>query len=91
MSMTQTYLNITRRADDDCPIKGSVFTLKDDCANDYHPGILPTIPAGTSIIADFAGDFGMYAMAEVDGAMHNVKIVLHELHKIDFGEFDARR
>ena len=71
-------------------IKGFRFTLKEDCANDYHTDQLAVIPAGTEIIADFAGDFGIYAMCEVDGAIHKIKIKLHELHKIDFGPFDAR-
>lgn len=89
MTMLDTYKNITDR-DADCAIKGKTFTVTGDCQNDYYKEQLAIIPAGTPIIADFAGEFGMYGIAEVDGAVHRVKVQLHELHKIDFGVFDAR-
>lgn len=88
--MTRTYRNITSRNGNESAIKGKVFMLREECANDYYKDRLPKIPAGTTIVADFAGDFGMYGMAEIDGALHKVKVDLHELHKINFGEFDAR-
>lgn len=92
--MLQTFKNITRidRTDGgaDHVIRGFEFILKDDCSNDYHKDQLPIVPAGTRIVAEFAGDFGIYAMCEVDGVLHKIKIELHELHKIDFGSFDAR-
>lgn len=86
MTMIQTFKNITAKD----AIRGEEFTVKEACQNDYNKEILPVIPADTKIIADFAGDFGMYATAEVDGVMHKLKFHLHELHKIDFGSFDAR-
>ncbi len=90
MNMMTTFKNITERDDSESVIKGKSFTLMQDCENDYYKERLPTIPAGTTIVADFAGDFGMYGIAEVDGVLHKIKIDLHDLHKIDFGEFDAR-
>lgn len=92
MSMMQTYKNITKRTGENrkSVIEGEEFVLMNDCANDYHKEQLPVIPAGTSIIADFAGDFGMYGMVEVNGVIHKVKIILSELQNIDFGAFDAR-
>ena len=91
-TMLQTFHNITQRSDEGkADIKGEEFTLINDCGNDYYKERLPIIPAGTKIIADFAGDFGIYAMAEVDGVIHRVKIEVHELHNIDFGRFDARK
>lgn len=92
MSMIATYNNIIRRNSDNSGsvIKDASFTVMEDCTNSYDAVRLPTIPAGTVLIADFAGDFGMYAMAEVKGVLHKVKIELHDLHKIDFGSFDAR-
>lgn len=90
MSMMQTYKNITKRVGNESEIKGCSFKVMIDCENDYYKELLPTIPAGTELIADFAGDFGIYGMAEVKGALHKVKIKLHELHHIDFAEFDAR-
>jgi hypothetical protein len=91
MSMAQTYRNITQHdGGGKWDIHGSIFVTTQECKNDYYPERLPSIPAGTAIVADFAGDFGMYGMVEVDGVLHKVKVDLHELHKIDFGPFDAR-
>lgn len=67
-------------------IKGKYFTLKKECNNIYCNEMLKVIPAGTVIQADFGGDFGLHAFADVGGVLHRVKIELHELHKIDFGE-----
>ena len=91
MSMMQTYKNITKRDENKkFAIEGHEFTLMRDCKNDYHTERLPTIPAGTKIVADFAGDFGMYGMVEVNGAIHKVKVLIEELSNINFGAFDAR-
>jgi hypothetical protein len=92
MTMLKTLKNITARdIENDRPvIQNHSFVLKEDCQNAYHRDNLETIPAGTEIVADFAGDFGMYGMVEVAGVLHKVQIELHELHKIDFGPFDAR-
>lgn len=91
-AMMKTYALISAReaGSKESLIKGQIFTLMEDCGNDYHREELPIIPAGTEVIAEFAGDFGMYAMAEVDGVLHKIKIVLSELHKVNFGDFDAR-
>lgn len=88
--MMKTFRNITRRAGNESAIKGAEFTVRNECRNDYYHERLPAIRAGTVIVADFAGDFGMYGMAEIDGELHKIKVDLHELHKIDFGSFDAR-
>jgi hypothetical protein len=90
MTMLKTLKNIQAQ---ECgnPIEGETFLLKEECANDYYIEVLPTIPAGTEILAGIAGDFGMYGLVEIDGVLHKVKINLGELHKIDFGPFDARK
>jgi hypothetical protein len=91
MSMLKTLTNISRRYDSgESHIKDELFKLTADCENDYYKEQLATIPAGTEVLADFAGDFGMYGMVEVGGVLHRVKINLTELHKIDFGRFDGR-
>ena len=66
-------------------IKGKFFKLKDSVKNDYKSDDLPIIPKGTVIQADFGGDFGLYALADIKGVLHKVKIDLIDLHKIDFG------
>ena len=60
-------------------------SMAEEAPNDYHKEVLPTIPAGTPLICDFAGDFGMYALADVDGVLHKVKITIDHFHKVDFG------
>lgn len=91
MSMMQTYKNITKRDyENRSPIEGELFTTKEDIRNDYHTEELSVIPAGTLIEGDFAGDFGMYGMAEIGGVIHRIKVPVTELHKIDFGRLDAR-
>lgn len=93
MSMLETLKNITERSNDErraSVIDGVSFVLKENCANDFHKDQLPEIPAGSTIVGDFAGDFGMYGVTEVDGVLHRIKIELRELHKVDFGRFDAR-
>lgn len=89
--MMETYTNITKRVGNKPVIKGHSFIVMEECENDYHKDLLPKVPAGTVIVADFAGAFGMYGIAEVDGVIHKVKIHLHELHRIDFVGFDARK
>lgn len=93
MSMMETYRNIARRegVSNKSVIEGEVFVLLEEAENDYHKDRLPVIPAGTAIVADFAGDFGMYGMAEVDGVLNKIKLKLEDLHKVDFGKFDARK
>lgn len=91
-TMMQTFRNITQRSPNgEAVIENEEFTLIDDCENDYYKEQIAVIPAGTKIVADFAGDFGIYAMAEVDGVIYRIKINVHELHKINFGQFDARK
>lgn len=67
-------------------IKDKFFVIKEDCENTYSSGMVSIIPAGTTIQAEFGGDFGLYAIADIDGVLRKVKIELHEWHKIDFGE-----
>lgn len=91
-TMMQTFRKITKRSPEGtAEIEGEEFTLINDCENDYYKDQIATIPAGTKIVADFAGDFGIYAMAEVDGVIHKIKIKVNELHNIDFGRFEARK
>lgn len=90
MTMLNTLSLITRRkpSGGDAPINGCCFKVIEDCESDY--GSKMTIPAGSVVVADFAGDFGMYGVTEIDGVLHKVKVPLEELHKIHFGEFEAR-
>lgn len=67
-------------------IKGKYFTIKEECDNNYNRERMSVLPSGTVIQADFGGDFGLYAIADINGILRKVKIELHELHKIDFGE-----
>lgn len=54
--------------------------------NDYYKDGLPEIPAGTPLVCDFAGEFGMYALADIGGVLHKVKIPLEHLHEIQISE-----
>ena len=85
--MMQTYKNITK---EHRAIEGHKFTVTEPIKNDYGDNT-STIPVGSIIYADFAGDFGLYGMTEVEGQLFKVKIPLEELHKINFGLFDARK
>ena len=90
MTMMETFNAIIARNKEtrESVIKGHFFEVKEDCASEYNGQI--TIPAGCYIQADFAGDFGMYGVAEIDEVLHKVKVPLDNLHKIDFGMFDMR-
>lgn len=55
-----------------------------DSKNDYYTDQLPTIPVGTKVLLNHGGDFGLYAIADVDGVLHNVKFLLIEVHNIDW-------
>lgn len=85
MSMMSTYNNITRDSD---AIRGREFVVRDECMSNYAGESI--LPSGTVIVADFAGDFGMYGLCEINGVLKKVKIPLEELHNIDFGDLDAR-
>lgn len=90
-SMMQTYKNITQRGTKGkSPIEGKEFVVMEQCKNDHRSDQLALIPAGTEIIGGFAGDFGCYAMAEVQGVIYRVKFDANELHKINWGSLDAR-
>ena len=65
-------------------VSGRFAILSGDCENDYHKEVLPVVPDGTTIQIDFGGDFGCYAMADVNGILHKVKIGLTDIHKIKF-------
>lgn len=89
--MLDTLANITAKDNDGrFVISDERFEVMEDCKNEFHKEMLAVIPAGSIIVADFAGDFGMYGVTEVDGVLHKVKVDITELHKVYFGEFDAR-
>lgn len=88
-AMIKTLKNISLTAGGN-PIEGQEFTVVSEVANNYGTSDLPTIQAGKTILADFAGDFGMYGIVEVDGRLHKVKIDIKDLHLVCFGKFDAR-
>jgi len=88
MKMLKTYEMITQRdtVTGEPLIKGHYFPVVDYCYNDFG-GDLSTIPAGSLVMVNFVGDFGMYGMTEVAGVLHKVKVPLNQLHKIDFSGF----
>jgi hypothetical protein len=59
-----------------------IAVLTQAAENDFKKDELPIIPAGTQLVLDFAGDFGCYAIADVSGILHKVKIELKDIHKI---------
>ena len=77
--------HIDRLADDRThrPVSGLLVHTTDDIKNDYGCGE-DVIPAGTPLLCDFGGDFGLYATADVEGVLVRAKVSLHELHKVDF-------
>lgn len=64
--------------------EGKFARMAESAENDYDKKKLPTIPKCTIIKIEFAGDFGCYALADVNGALHKIKILLPDLHKIEF-------
>ena len=56
--------------------------LSENAKNKYHEEDLPEIPAGTTLVLDFACDNGCYALADVDGVLHKVLVPLGDIHKI---------
>jgi hypothetical protein len=68
-------------------IKGRFITALADLSNDYCKDKLAVIPAGSVLLMDFAGDFGMYAMADISGVLHRVKLDLSELHHLDWSPY----
>lgn len=63
---------------------GKFATVTTDSYNDYYHDQLPTIPAGTRLCLKHGGDYGMYAIAYIDGILHDVKFKLNEVHHIDW-------
>ena len=66
-------------------VHGKHFILKSEAANDYDKEELPVIPANTTIIVDFGGDFGLYGIAEINGHLKRIKLKLEDVTKLDFG------
>ena len=75
-----------RTRDNESPIKDKYFITKERTTNTYKHDELDIIPAYTVLQGEFAGDFGMYAIADIHGTLVKVKIALEELHKVDFGD-----
>lgn len=48
------------------------------------------IPANTEMTCDHAGDYGMYATADIDGVLKRIKIDLSDLHTIEFNHKPIR-
>jgi hypothetical protein len=62
----------------------SFFIAIEDIHNDYssHDGI-PKIPAGSFVMADFGGDFGLYARYDAaNGGTTKCKITADDFHKL---------
>lgn len=85
------YERITAREPSDDPECAGEFVIKSvrtktlrSAKNDYHTDKIPEIPGGTELLLDFAGDFGCYAMAAIDGRLHKVKFNLEDLDAIDW-------
>lgn len=89
--MLLTFENITRNHGFSInSINGKYFEIMSDCKNEYHTDQLPVIPAGSILVADFAGDFGVYGMTQVGEKLHKIKIEINELDHVNWGIFDAR-
>ena len=58
--------------------------LSGDAKNCYYTNLLKVIPAGTTLRLEYAGDFGCYAIADISGVLHNVRVGIDDLHKIVF-------
>jgi hypothetical protein len=82
-TMTPAFDHYAKISDRDF-VKGLFAILTGDCANDYHVDALSVIPEGTTIQIDFGGNFGCYAMADIEGVIHRVKIGITDIHKIKF-------
>jgi hypothetical protein len=66
--------------------KGAMVRTICAVPNDYHTEQLPMIPANTEIKLDFGGDFGFYGVADINGVLHKVRVEIHHLHNVDFGD-----
>lgn len=89
MNAMDLFEKITAYTPDSCDssetiIEGKHTRLLEDAANDYHKKRLPVIPAGTELKLQFADVFGCYAVANINGTLHKVKIKLNDLMKIDW-------
>ena len=84
MNAIDMFEKITARISNKPVIEDKRTHLLEAASNDYHKDRLPMIPAGTELKLDFAGDFGCYAMADIQGTLHKVKIELNDLMKIDW-------
>ena len=58
--------------------------LSEDAANHFPFSRVETVPEGTMLRLQFAGDFGCYAIADISGVLHNVRVGIDDLHKIVF-------
>lgn len=70
--------------------EGKIIYANEDMDNDYNKNELPHVPKGTVMKIDFGCDNGLYALADVNGVLHKVKIKLCDLHKIHFPEIDGQ-
>lgn len=68
----------------DHPIKNLMVSTLEEIHNDYCKDELPIIPINTVMQLDFGGDFGIYALADINGTLHKVKIPLNEISHIDW-------
>lgn len=71
-------------------VNGLYVKTRREVTNDYYHDKLPTIPAGTWLRLDFGGDFGLYAMADIDGDLHKVKVLLPDVASLDWSEYQHR-
>ena len=81
--MTKAFDHYTRLTTEET-CRGKAARLSADAANTYISEQLAIIPAGTVLKLDFASDFGCYAVADVSGILHRVKLEITDLHKIEF-------
>lgn len=56
--------------------------------NEYLKEELLTVPKGTEIVVDFGGDFGLYAFAYVNGAIHRIKLNLSNVNMVYWPKID---
>lgn len=84
MNAIDMFEKITSCESDEPIIEGKRTRLKETVSNDYLKDDLLIIPAGTELKLQYAGDFGCYAIAEVEKTLYKVKIQLKDIMKIDW-------
>lgn len=90
--MLKTFENITKNTNTGGKpaLSGKMVMVREECLNVFPTKKIATIYRSTTIKVEHVDITGLVGITEVNGTLQPVKIDINELHKIDFGEFDAR-